>query len=264
VVDRDGIYYDPTGPSELERILQEAAFSDEERERARALRERIVRSGLSKYNVGQRLEVEVPAGRRVVLVPGQVEDDASVRLGCRDVRTNAALVAAARRDAPGAFVIFKPHPDVLSGNRVGRVDPAALAGLCDHVEARASLADCLAVSDEVHTLTSLVGFEALLRGLRVVVHGQPFYAGWGLTEDRHPVERRTRRLDLDELVAGALIRYPRYLHRETGRFTTPEVVIAQLLEERDRDPAGHAVSVSWPRRQLRKLVHAYRGVIHAP
>ena len=70
------------------------------------------------------------------------------------------------------------------------------------------MGELLAAVDEVHVLTSLAGFEALQRGKRVVTYGQPFYAGWGLTEDIYPVDRRTRRLSLDELVAGALIVYP--------------------------------------------------------
>ena len=39
----------------------------------------------------------------------------------------------------------------------------------------------LGIVDEVHTLTSLTGFEALLRGIEVHAYGGPFYAGWGLT-----------------------------------------------------------------------------------
>ena len=39
----------------------------------------------------------------------------------------------------------------------------------------------------METMTSLAGFEALLRGKPVTTHGQPFYAGWGLTEDICPV-----------------------------------------------------------------------------
>lgn len=265
VVDREGIYFDPRTPSEVETILQTAAFTADELARAAALRKTIVSRGLSKYNVGHDRRLDVPRGRRVVLVPGQVEDDQSVRVGCPGVRGNAALLAEARRAAPDAFLIYKPHPDVVSGNRRrGRVARDEALAACDLLVEDGTLAQCLEVADEVHTLTSLVGFEALLRGKKVVVHGQPFYAGWGLTEDRAPVARRTRRLTLDELVAGALIRYPTYLNRRTGRFTTPEAIIAELTAERDAGTTPRAVKVSWPRRQVRKLVRAYRGVVHAP
>ena len=265
VVDRQGIYYDPRTPSDLESILQAAAFSADELARARALRETMVREGLSKYNIGERRTLDVPAGKRVILVPGQVEDDASIQLGCPldGVRTNEALLRAVRAGAPGAYVIYKPHPDVVAGNRRGQVSAPVQRGLCDRVELEAAIADCLATVHEVHTMNSLVGFEVLLRGLRVVVYGQPFYAGWGLTDDRAPLPRRTRVLTLDQLVAGALIRYPRYLHPETGAFTTPETVLAKLRAQRARAGAATQLRVSWARRQLRKLVHIARGMLDA-
>lgn len=265
VVDRQGIYYDPRTPSDLETILETTAFAPDELVRARALRETMVRDGLSKYNIGERRALDVPAGKRVVLVPGQVEDDASIQLGCLPggVRTNEALLRAARAGAPGAYLIYKPHPDVVAGNRRGHVSDPVQRGLCDRVETEAAIADCLATAHEVHTMTSLVGFEALLRGLRVVVYGQPFYAGWGLTDDRAPLARRTRVLTLDQLVAGALIRYPRYLHPETGAFTTPEAILARLHAERARGGAATRIRVSWMRRQARKLVHIARGMFDA-
>lgn len=260
VVDQAGIYYDPSKPSELEQILQTATFTPDELARAAKLREHIVAMRISKYNVGGDRAIAVPKGRRVILCPGQVEDDASIVLGCKDVRTNLGLLEAARKAIPDAFIIFKPHPDVLSGNRVGAVDPEAARKLCDHIEEDATLAACLDVADEVHTMTSLVGFEGLIRGKRVVVHGQPFYGGWGLTHDHNPLARRTKKRTLDELCAATLLRYPRYLNRATGRFTTPEVVIEQLAAEREHAGAGKAIKLAWSQRQARKLVQIYRGV----
>jgi len=70
-----------------------------------------------------------------------------------------------------------------------------------------------------------------------VAWGQPFYAGWGLTEDREPVARRSRRLSLDELVAGVLILYPTYVSRSTRRFATPERALDELLAWRAAHPA---------------------------
>lgn len=262
VVDRQGIYFDPRTVSELEALLQTADFTADELARAARLRAAIVDGGLSKYNVGAEVDVPVPPGRTVVLVPGQVETDASVRAGCPGIRDNLALLDAARAAAPDAFIIYKPHPDVLSGNRRGKVAQAAAARRCDHIETRATLARCLEVAHEVHTLTSLVGFEALLRGRRVVTHGQPFYAGWGLTIDQAPLARRTRRRSLDDLVAATLIRYPRYVSRSRGHFTTPEAVIAELRREIAGDGDARAVKVSPWRRNLRRLVHVAEELRH--
>jgi capsular polysaccharide export protein len=63
-----------------------------------------------------------------VLVVGQVEDDASIRLGAGVVRTNLGLLTAAAHANPGARIIYKPHPDVEAGLRPGTIAEAQ-AGL---------------------------------------------------------------------------------------------------------------------------------------
>jgi capsular polysaccharide export protein len=263
VLDTRGIYFDPRSPSDLEHILQHAEFSDTELIRAAALRSAIVARALSKYNfasVGPGLQV--PSGsKRVVLVPGQVEDDASIACGAVDVRTNAQLLRAAREAAPDAYIIYKPHPDVVSGNRkLGSLTLEHARTVADAVVLDAPLPECLAVAHEVHTITSLVGFEALLRGKTVACYGRPFYSGWGLTQDRHGVDRRTRRLDLDMLVAGALIRYPRYLSQRDWKLTTPEEVVAELAAARAQGPTAR-VGHNRLLRRGRRLVAAVRGYV---
>jgi capsular polysaccharide export protein len=262
VLDPLGIYYDPQRPSELERVLEEERFDEGELARARALRELVVASKISKYNVGVRRHVGPIEGdaREVVLAIGQVEDDASIERGCIDVSKNEELVRAARIARPHAYLIYKPHPDVVSGNRQDSLPLEVARRLCDEVVVDATLPDCLAVADEVHTMTSLVGFEALLREIRVVAYGQPFYAGWGLTEDRHPHPRRRRRLALDELVAGALLRYPRYVHPRTGQYSTPEAIV-EYLRTAPRAPRWES---TWVGRQVRKAVNIAREVVRAP
>jgi capsular polysaccharide export protein len=261
VLDRTGIYFDPTRPSDLETLLQTARFEPAELTRAAALRGTIVASALTKYNfAGRKATLARPDHKRVILVPGQVEDDASIRLGCRDIRENLSLLREVRANNPDAFVMFKPHPDLLAGNREqGRVNLDSLRASCDRLILDEPLPACLAIADEVHTMTSLVGFEALLRGLSVHTYGCPFYSGWGLTHDRHRVERRTRRLTHEELVAGVLIRYPLYMSRKSWQLTTPEGVIAELLEELERRPAQSRVSPF--ERKARKLLHAVRGIL---
>jgi capsular polysaccharide export protein len=128
---------------------------------------------------------------------------------------------------PDAFILYKPHPDVEAGHREGKIADAVATNFADVVIRDISTAVVLAEIDELHTLTSLAGFEALLRGRRVVVYGRPFYAGWGLTVDLAGIDRR-RRLTLEELVAGALILYPRYLDPVTRLPCKPELVIERL------------------------------------
>ncbi|TNJ36257.1 capsular polysaccharide biosynthesis protein [Prosthecochloris vibrioformis] len=262
VLDSRGIYFDPSRSSDLEQLLLVRRFSDEELERARAVRQFIVQHGITKYNTEAREAASWDSeGRRVVLVPGQVEDDASIQLGCGAVRTNAGLLRAVRQALPDAFLVYKPHPDVLSGNRAGMVALEEARRWADHVEVGLSVVSCIDGCDEVHTMTSLTGFDALLRGKRVVTYGQPFYAGWGLTDDRMLTgtalrRRQDRVLGLDELVAGTLLCYPLYWDWELKGYTTCEAVLRRIVEQRSALEASgglHKLRVGYWRRQRRKL-----------
>jgi capsular polysaccharide export protein len=192
----------------------------------------------------------------VVLVPGQVESDASLRYGAPGLRSNMDLLRAARAANPDAHLVYKPHPDVLAGLRAAGEGEAQAPAWCDEQVADAAMGELLGAVDEVHVLTSLAGFEALLRGKAVTCYGQPFYAGWGLTADRLPPPRRARRLSLDELVAGALILYPRYMSRAGGRPITPEQALDELLAWRAGEPGG----APWWRRLFRLVLRQVVGV----
>jgi capsular polysaccharide export protein len=163
------------------------------------------------------------------LVPGQVEDDLSVRLGGGAIRGNLELLRRVRADNPDAFILYKPHPDVEAGHRVGAVPDALARRFADVVIRGVSTASLLDGIDELHTLTSLAGFEALLRRRQVVVYGRPFYAGWGLTRDI-AMPPRGRKLSLEELVAAVLILYPRYLDPATRLPCGPELVVERLAD----------------------------------
>jgi capsular polysaccharide export protein len=234
VVDDLGIYYDPRRESRLQRLLADSDFTPELVARAKRLREEVVARRLSKYNVGlDAAALDWPAGRRIVLVPGQVEDDASVRHGSPLVRSNRALLAAARRRNPDAFLLYKPHPDVEAGFRPGIIPEAEALTLADRIVPGISIVDLLDRVHHVETMTSLAGFEALIRGLTVATHGRPFYAGWGLSEDLAPGADRGRRLGLDELVAGAMILYPRYLDPVAMKPCSPEQLLDRLSAARE-------------------------------
>lgn len=260
VLDAKGIYFDPGQPSELEDLLNHRACTAHDVERARKVRELIVQHRLTKYNLEPNTPVQWgSAGRQVVLVPGQVEDDASIRFGCdvqHGVHTNLGLLQAARAQFPDAFIVYKPHPDVASGNRKGQLALQQAMHYADAVETQASVVSCVEACDVVVTMTSLTGFDALLRGKRVVVHGRPFYAGWGLTEDVLPVPRRLRTRSLDELVYCALIAYPLYWDPVLKGYTSCEAVLEQLRQRRDALASSgklQQLRVGYVARQWRKL-----------
>lgn len=244
VLDDLGIYYDPRRESRLERLIHaRAEMSDARRARARALMGEITRAGLTKYNLRGDLP-DLPEGRRL-LVCGQVEDDASIRFGAGEICTNLGLLKAARAKKPSAIILYKPHPDVEAGLRKGAIATEALVGLADVLVERASAHALLGEVDELWTMTSLIGFEALLRGVTVTTTGAPFYAGWGLTRDLGEVpSRRGRHVSLETLVHAALIDYPRYYDPLAKRACSPERAV-QLLAKAGalpRSPSNRALA----------------------
>ena len=241
VVDRTGMYYDATGPSDLEHLLAGSDWTAAQLQRAAALRQRLVTEAITKYNLSGASWQRPASASRVVLVVGQVESDASIRFGAPALNSNLALLQAVRAAEPDAFVIYKPHPDVVAGLCRSGEGELQAAAFCDQVLTEGSISTLFSQVDALHVLTSLAGFEALLRGVEVHCWGLPFYAGWGLTRDQLRCERRGRSLPLDALVHGALIDYPRYVSRHSGWFISPEQAIDELVAWRQGPPVQRSL-----------------------
>lgn len=258
VADSRGIYYDPTQKSDLEGILNNSTgLRADQRDRAARLIRSLTDLGLSKYNLSGAVP-ELPLGP-LILVPGQVEDDASIRLGAGEERTNLALLRRVRAENPDATVLYKPHPDVEAGLRQGAIPSADLAGLADLVLDRADPVALLGRVDQVWTMTSTLGFEALIRGVPVTVLGAPFYAGWGLTRDLGPVpSRRRARLTIEELVHGTLIAYPRYFDPVSGRPCPVEIAVQRLAEGHAPKGGAHLRLLAKAQGLLANYAHLWR------
>ncbi|EAJ6402218.1 capsular polysaccharide biosynthesis protein, partial [Campylobacter jejuni] len=216
IVDDKGLYIDPNKASKLEELLQNEIFDENMLNRAKNIIKILLENRFSKYNglKHEDLKINAKIGQKIILIPAQVEDDASIILGGFGLST-LDLLKEVRAKNQDAYIIFKPHPDVLSGNRVGLKDETLILEFCDEIVKDCSIDSAIKIADEIHTITSTSGFDALLRAKKVFAYGMPFYAGWGLTKDKYRCERRTRKLSLEELVAGALIAYPRYINPKT-------------------------------------------------
>ncbi|ECZ8679323.1 capsular polysaccharide biosynthesis protein [Campylobacter coli] len=228
IIDSKGLYVDPSKPSDLEDILQNHIFDESLKQRAKKLITMIMQNKFSKYNGLKHEKLNFNTNKKIILIPAQVEDDASMILGGAGFDT-LKLLQSVRKANENAFIVFKPHPDVLSGNRKGLKDKSIILKYCDEIIENVSIDSAINASDEVHTITSTSGFDALLRGKKVVVYGKPFYAGWGLTSDLHKIPRRTRVLSLEELVAGVLILYPRYIHPKSKNLCEVELALDIML-----------------------------------
>ena len=144
--------------------------------------------------------------------------------GRRKVRTNLELLRRVRAENPDARILWKPHPDVEAGLREGAMAETDLAGLADAALLNVGAAEAIGLADEVWTITSTLGFEALMRGKPVTCLGMPFYAGRGLTRDlaRAPGASERRDATLAGLAHACLIGYPRYFDPRTGVPLSPE------------------------------------------
>ncbi|WP_429105628.1 capsular polysaccharide biosynthesis protein [Aeromonas allosaccharophila] len=248
-LDPVGIYFDSRTPSGLEQLLNYQELTEAEVKRGDALIALLREHRVSKYNVGEPQHYSKPDdGRELVLVVGQVDGDASILTGSPHIRSNEQLLWAVRAAKPEAHILYKPHPDVVAGNRAGAISAACLAECVNSQVLDIGLTSLYPHVDELHTMTSLSGFEALVQGVKVTTWGQPFYSGWGLTMDANPPARRQRSLPLAALVYLTLVAYPLYIDWQTGLWISPEQLIRQLAKQ------GHSSAQKasrWQRWQIK-------------
>ncbi|WP_110687773.1 hypothetical protein [Salinicola aestuarinus] len=227
-------YFDATKESDLECILSSYDFESDAELMARAEKniQNILTLGISKYNNGRRKSPEdiypTKGGKKRILVIGQVEDDASIIYGCSENYNNNDLVKLAAYENPEADIYYKPHPDVLHNRREMLSNPNEVKNICELITDNIAIADVLSSVDHVYTITSQVGFEALLRGIKVTTLGCPFYAGWGLTDDRQKNKRRTRKLTVEQVFAASYILYPQYFDPIHKKYTTLEKTVEYI------------------------------------
>lgn len=237
-IDTKGICHDPSTPSDLEYLLEHTQFSASLLMRSRKIIERLKRENISKYGgnphrdkSSQDPHASHRKNKEIILVPGQVFKDLSVERGSAHIKDNLTLLKYVRDDNPHAWIIYRPHPDVEAGYRMGKIDDQETLKYANEINRDQPITDLFNQIDRLHTMTSLSGFEALIRDIPVTCWGVPFYAGWGLTEDKGDVpRRRTRRLSLTQLVAATLIIYPRYLDPVSKLPCPVEIVIDRLGE----------------------------------
>lgn len=259
VVDDIGIYFDATRPSRLEHILQHHCFSASQLVEAERLHAALLRANIGKYNVGEQAVGFSKNSAKTILVPGQVEDDASIRLGSPNIKRNLDLLRVVRENNPEAYIVYKPHPDVVSGNRKGVIALDEAHRYADVIEENGDILSCIMQVDEVHTMTSLAGFEALLRGKIVHCYGSPFYAHWGLTVDHLELPRRTRNVTLLQLIYAVLIAYPCYIDAQQKQVSNAMFAI-QTLSKQKAAAKHREIHHSFLRKQYQKLQQLYRSL----
>lgn len=225
-VDRCAPYYCGDIETDLERLIWKQSLSDEERGVADALIRKIVENNLSKYN-NQPLSEKVVSSsdKRKILVIGQNYGDMSLIFG--GVRDDVFETMIHDAINTGGEVYFKTHPDMiaLGQQREFQGKLHVLDKMCNPIS-------LLRQMDEVYAATSQMGFEALMLGKKVTVYGKPFYAGWGLTEDKQQFKRRNVKKSLEEVFTAAYLTHPKYVLPRTSSLVSLDTVLNELLRQR--------------------------------
>lgn len=239
IVDDLAFYFDATRPSRLELTLNDKDFSlsKEEIYRARALIKRIVEHRLTKYNYlpdHRGALVDRSGFERAVLVVDQGEADSSIELGLANAHTFSKMLDAAIAENPDAIVLVKTHPDTVAKGRPSHFVQGHAHPRVKFISTQVNPHTLLDNVDSVYSVSSQLGFEALLRGKRVVLFGAPFYAGWGLTDDRIQIPRRSQRRTIEDVFHTACITHSLYLDTQTGETCTMERALDQIEALRSR------------------------------
>lgn len=240
IMDHKGVHYDVSRASEFEALVEMSAANwDKKRlKRARKGIRKIRSNAISKYNHAPswtETELGLDPSRRKgrVLVVDQTAGDAAISHGNASSDTFPRMLEAAKAENPGAEIVVKLHPEVVAGKKKGHFetlqDPSVTM-----VGNEVNPWSLIEIVDKVYVVTSQLGFEALMGKREVICFGSPFYAGWGLTDDRQPVPRRQARPTLEQFFAAAYFDYSRYISPVTRRLVRFEEAVDWLIGERDR------------------------------
>lgn len=267
VVDPIGIHYLADRPSLLENILQTPhILTAAELATAQALIALMRSSGIGKYNNAPDLSDDDALGRDkpLILVVDQTYGDFSIPGGGLCEADFIRMLDAALAENPDADVRVRIHPDCINGHKKSCLLDAALARGVALENRHVSWASLASRARRVYVGTSQAGLEALIQGVPVTCFGLPFYAGWGLTDDRLPIPRRQARPTLEQLVAAAYIRYCRYVDPLTDQRCDVMTVARQLARQKQHDSqfAGALTVLGVPRRRqpaIRRLLDSRWG-----
>ncbi|MDX0007840.1 hypothetical protein GOB40_13970 [Sinorhizobium meliloti] len=239
VMDDLGFYYDASKPSRSETILNsDEVFGWLKMRRARRAISIIVKNKVSKYNDAPDVlpaSIAGPKTNRRILIIDQRLGDASISGALAGQKDFAAMLKHAF-DQEGADVIVKIHPDAMTPGKLSAVSsnlgPYVQDTRLKIIEEKVNPYTLLDAVDEVYTVSSGMGFEAVMAGKPVTCFGVPYYAGWGITKDMMPAPRRNKKRSVEEVFHVVWVMLSRYADPKTGRLCSVEHAAVSMAEER--------------------------------
>lgn len=235
IFDKKTAYYDAENVSMLAEMLQNGPdLSEGERQRALRVMQSIRRYRLSKYNHAPDLKLSIGENKSKVLLVDQRYGDQSVLSGLADEHSFRQMVSDALARHPESDIIVKLHPDAIKGDKGSYITSDIIPAndprihLIDYDVNPHALFD---IVDDVYVVTSGMGFEALMAGKRVHCYGMPFYAGWGVTNDKISLPSRTRKRSVEEIFHFTYIKASRYYSPQLGRSCEIEDLVEYLASQ---------------------------------
>ena len=229
VKDNIGIYYDATTSSTLEELLNSYNFSKDQSlmKKAKEAKAKILEYKISKYNNFDDINLSyLDTKKEKILIIAQTDGDSSLKYGLANTFSTQEMINDALSDNIYAEIYIKIHPDVLAGRKVSDIVVEELPTRCKVLKENINPLVLLNYFSKIYTKTSGMGFEALLLDKKVYCYGLPFYASWGITEDKLLCPRRVRKLSIDELFAGVYILYSSYYNP----YLDKEIDILDVIE----------------------------------
>jgi hypothetical protein len=243
IMDDTTAYYDAiSAPSRLERqINSNIEITDEQRINALQLIKKIVSFKVSKYNHAPQIDLvdcfpQLQNRQHRVLLIDQRYHDQSVESGLANDQSFDQMVLDALENYPQSQILIKKHPDSILGAKKSYLNFERLEKLNAMHRIIPIMFDINPYSlfsqvDDIFVATSGMGFEALMAGHKVHCYGIPFYAGWGLTQDKQTISRRHRSRRLEDIFHFAYIENSRYFHPDLGTRVSLDTLIDYVIEK---------------------------------
>lgn len=198
------------------------SLSKKQKEDIQKLIELVISEDISKYNnftATPNTKIE----KNSILVIDQTLNDYSIYAANANKSTFDYMVKTAIYENPNSTIYIKIHPEVLIGKRKGNINIQEYNGRKNVKILTENLSPNYLFKDmsKVYTVSSTLGFEALLRNKEVHTFGQNFYSGWGCTIDHNHPQNRCKDRSIIEIAYAIYMHSTYYLNIESNKNSSP-------------------------------------------
>jgi capsule polysaccharide export protein KpsC/LpsZ len=220
VIDNESLHFDKNGKSIIHELISEEIDEKITNQHAEYFIKFCKNNFITKYSAINKTHLKTieqinnlfPAANFIGVV-GQKPNDKSMIYGNPKSYSNFSIFYKALKENKDSIIIFKQHPDVVDNS----LTDILVKLFCIFSKRTFFIKDkflspiyFINRSNVIYTISSTIGFEALIHDKKTVVFGTPFYAGYGLTEDRVKIERKKKLITKEQLIYNYIYRYCKY------------------------------------------------------